>query len=81
MTRPTLSVILITKNEAELVGQCLESVKWADEIIVVDSGSTDATVEICKRYTDRVTVTDWPGFGPQKKPGIGDGHGGLGVVD
>ncbi|MFZ9179382.1 MAG: glycosyltransferase, partial [Limnohabitans sp.] len=66
MTRPTLSVILITKNEAELVGQCLESVKWADEIIVVDSGSTDATVEICKRYTDRVTVTDWPGFGPQK---------------
>ncbi len=66
MTRPTLSVILITKNEAELVGQCLESVTWADEIIVVDSGSTDATVEICKRYTDRVTVTDWPGFGPQK---------------
>ncbi|NCW40161.1 MAG: glycosyltransferase family 2 protein, partial [Betaproteobacteria bacterium] len=66
MTRPTLSVILITKNEAELVGQCLESVKWADEIIVVDSGSTDATVEICKRYTDRVMVTDWPGFGPQK---------------
>ena len=66
MTRPTLSVILITKNEAELVGQCLESVKWADEIIVVDSGSTDATVEICKRYTDRITVTDWPGFGPQK---------------
>ncbi len=66
MSRPTLSVILITKNEAELVGQCLESVKWADEIIVLDSGSTDATVEICQRYTDRVTVTDWPGFGPQK---------------
>jgi len=66
MTRPTLSVILITKNEAELVGQCLESVKWADEIVVVDSGSTDATVEICRRYTDKVVVTDWPGFGPQK---------------
>jgi glycosyltransferase involved in cell wall biosynthesis len=66
MARPTLSVILITKNEAELVGQCLESVKWADEIIVLDSGSTDATVEICRCYTDRVTVTDWPGFGPQK---------------
>ncbi len=48
------------------MGQCLESVKWADEIIVLDSGSTDATVEICRRYTDRVTVTDWPGFGPQK---------------
>jgi len=66
MTRPTLSVILITKNEAELVGQCLASVEWADEIIVVDSGSTDATVEICRRYTDKVFVTDWPGFGPQK---------------
>lgn len=66
MTRPTLSVILITKNEAELVGQCLESVKWADEIIVLDSGSTDATVEICRRYADKVLVTDWPGFGPQK---------------
>lgn len=66
MTRPTLSVILITKNEAELVGQCLASVQWADEIVVVDSGSTDATVEICRRYTDQVFVTDWPGFGPQK---------------
>ena len=66
MTRPTLSVILITKNEAELVGRCLESVKWADEIVVLDSGSTDDTVAICRRYTDRVVVTDWPGFGPQK---------------
>lgn len=66
MTHPTLSVIIITKNEAELIGQCLESVKWADEIIVVDSGSTDETVDICRRYTDKVVVTDWPGFGPQK---------------
>lgn len=66
MTRPTLSVIIIAKNEAELIGQCLESVKWADEIIVVDSGSTDDTVNICRRYTDKVVVTDWPGFGPQK---------------
>jgi glycosyltransferase involved in cell wall biosynthesis len=66
MTRPTLSVILITKNEAELVDQCLESVKWADEIVVLDSGSNDATVEICQRYTDKVFVTDWPGFGSQK---------------
>jgi glycosyltransferase involved in cell wall biosynthesis len=66
MSRPTLSVIVITKNEAELIGQCLESVKWADEIVVVDSGSQDATVDICRRYTDKVVVTDWPGFGPQK---------------
>lgn len=66
MTRPTLSVIIITKNEAELIGRCLESVKWADEIIVVDSGSTDDTINICRRYTDKIVVTDWPGFGPQK---------------
>jgi len=66
MTRPTLSVIIITKNEAEIIGRCLESVKWADEIIVVDSGSTDDTVNICRRYTDKIVVTDWPGFGPQK---------------
>lgn len=66
MNRPTLSVILITKNEAELIEQTLISVQWADEIIVVDSGSTDATVEICRRYTSKVVVTDWPGFGPQK---------------
>jgi glycosyltransferase involved in cell wall biosynthesis len=66
MTLPSLSVIIITKNEAELIGQCLESVKWANEIIVVDSGSTDDTTKICRRYTDKVIVTDWPGFGPQK---------------
>lgn len=66
MNRATLSVILITKNEADLVAQCLDSVKWADEIIVLDSGSSDTTVDICRRYTDKVYETDWPGFGPQK---------------
>lgn len=66
INRPTLSVILITKNEAELVERCLASVAWADEIVVLDSGSTDATVEICRRHTDKVFVTDWPGFGLQK---------------
>jgi glycosyltransferase involved in cell wall biosynthesis len=75
MTRPTLSVILITKNEAELVARCLESVKWADEIIVLDSGSTDDTVEICRRYTDQVEVTDWPGFGPQKNRALAKARG------
>jgi glycosyltransferase involved in cell wall biosynthesis len=61
-----LSVIIITKNEEASIGDCLASVAWADEIIVVDSGSTDGTVEICRRYTDHVHMTDWPGFGPQK---------------
>jgi len=63
---PTLSVIIITKNEAHDIADCLESVRWADEIIVVDSGSTDSTVSICQAYTDKVTVTNWEGFGVQK---------------
>ena len=68
MKKHTLSVILITKNEADRVEKCLLSVKdIADEIVVLDSGSTDNTVEICKQYTDKVTITDWPGFGKQKQ--------------
>jgi len=64
----SLSVTVITKNEADRLEACLKSVHdWADEIIVLDSGSTDDTVEIAKRYTDKVFVTDWPGYGPQKQ--------------
>lgn len=63
-----LSVIVITKNEEDRIERCLASVKnVADEIIVFDSGSTDATVDIVKRYTDKVFVTDWPGYGAQKQ--------------
>ena len=64
----TLSVILICKNEAERLPRCLESVRGlADEIVVLDSGSTDATLEIVRRYTDKAYRSpDWPGFGPQK---------------
>lgn len=61
-----LSVNIITKNESDQIRDCLESVKWADEIIVLDSGSTDGTVDICREFTDKVFETDWPGFGPQK---------------
>lgn len=64
----TLSVIVITKNEEDRIGGCLDSVEnLADEIILLDSGSTDKTVEIARRYTDKVYVTDWPGYGPQKQ--------------
>jgi glycosyltransferase involved in cell wall biosynthesis len=63
----SLSVIVIAKNEATVIRRCLESVAWADEIIVLDSGSTDATVEICRECKARVeATTDWPGFGVQK---------------
>ncbi len=64
----TLSVILITKNEANRIEKTLRSIAFADEIIVVDSGSTDNTVEICKRYRASVfEYKDWLGFGLQKQ--------------
>lgn len=49
-----LSVIVITKNEQDRIGTCLESVKWADEILVLDNGSTDQTLDIAKEYTDKI---------------------------
>lgn len=61
-----LSVIVITKNEAENIRACLESVKWAEEVIVVDSGSSDSTVQICRQLGAQVYEHDWPGFGIQK---------------
>lgn len=68
---PSLSVILITKNEAANIRECLQSVAWADEIIVVDSGSTDATLDIAKEMGAQVYAHDWPGFGPQKNRALG----------
>jgi glycosyltransferase involved in cell wall biosynthesis len=62
-----LSVIIITKNEAAHIGACLDSVAFADEIVVLDSGSGDATCDIARQKGARVEATaDWPGFGPQK---------------
>jgi glycosyltransferase involved in cell wall biosynthesis len=72
---PTLSVILITRDEAHTVAACLESVRWADEIVVLDSGSRDETVAICRRYTPNVRETDWPGFGIQKNRALAEARG------
>lgn len=66
--RYTLSVTIITLNEEDRIRACLESVKdLADEIIVLDSGSEDKTLEIVSSYTDKVFVTEWPGYGVQKQ--------------
>jgi len=66
--KQSLSVTIIAQDEADRIEPCLQSVaNWADEIIVLDSGSSDNTVEIARRYTDKVFETDWPGYGPQKQ--------------
>lgn len=62
-----LSVILITKNEEQHIVECLQSVAFADEVVVLDSGSTDATVRLAEEMGARVQVNaDWQGFGIQK---------------
>ena len=62
-----ISVTIITKDEEMSIGRCLQSVSWADEVIVLDSGSTDKTIDIARDLGAKVSVTsDWPGFGPQK---------------
>jgi len=63
---PTIAAVVITKEEGRNIAACLASLRWVDEIIVVDACSTDRTAEIARGYTDRVFVKAWPGFGPQK---------------
>ena len=63
---PKLSVTVITENEEANLPDTLTSVAWADEIVVVDCGSTDATVDVARQFTDRVSVNPWPGYGAQK---------------
>jgi glycosyltransferase involved in cell wall biosynthesis len=67
MSTPRLSVIIITKNEEGNLRDCLNSVTWSDEIVVLDSGSIDRTESICMEFGARFEQSpDWPGFGPQK---------------
>ena len=63
---PQLSVTVIALNQEANIGACLESVSFADDIVVVDTGSTDRTVEVARAYTDRVLIAPWQGFGRTK---------------
>ena len=62
-----LSVFIITYNEERILDKCLNKLSWVDEIVVVDSGSTDATLDICKKYHVKVFHNDFEGFGAQKQ--------------
>lgn len=66
-TRQPLSVAIITLNAASQLEACLQSAAFADEIVVVDSGSTDGTQALAERHGARVIQQDWLGFGPQKQ--------------
>jgi glycosyltransferase involved in cell wall biosynthesis len=62
MPRPRISAIIVTRNESLRIRTCLESIKWVDEIVAVDQSSEDNTVEILRRYTDKVFVVENKGF-------------------
>lgn len=68
--RPSVSIAIITRDEAHAIEACLKSVAWADERIVLDSGSTDDTVAICRALGATVESADWPGHGVQKNRAI-----------
>jgi glycosyltransferase involved in cell wall biosynthesis len=65
-----LSIVVVAKNEALNIAECVRSARFADEVIVLDSGSTDGTPELARAEGARVVVTDWPGYGPQNNRGI-----------
>ena len=68
--RATISAFVVCANEASNIARCLESVRWCDEIIVVDSGSKDQTLEIAARFTDKIIHHDWSGYVAQKRFGL-----------
>ena len=67
MTNPAISAVIITHNEEDNIAKCLSSLAGLDEIVVVDSGSDDQTIEIAKSHGAKVINQEWLGFGPQKK--------------
>ena len=68
MQKAKLSVMLVTRKEVAKIRRCLESVRWVDEIVVVDQSSADDTVGICKEYTDKVFLVAPKGFCEPDRP-------------
>ena len=66
MSKQKLSAVVITLNEASCIEKCLEALSFCDEILVIDSESTDTSVGLCKELGARVINQPWLGFGPQK---------------
>jgi glycosyltransferase involved in cell wall biosynthesis len=67
LRKQTVSVFIVCCNEERQIRRCLESVRWCDEIVIVDSGSTDHTLEICREFTDRIFYRPWEGYVEQKR--------------
>ena len=70
MGRDRISCFVVCQDEEDSIVECLESVRWCDEIVVVDGGSRDRTVERCRAYTDRIYQNPWPGYVEQKRFGF-----------
>lgn len=66
-----VTAVVLTRNEARHIGACLESLRWADALLVLDSGSTDDTVKIARRYTENVHYRAWEGFPKQRNAALG----------
>jgi len=76
MAKNTLSVVILTRNEEANIAACLDTVKWADEIIIVDDDSEDDTVKIAKKYTDKIIINPLNGdFTKQRNMGIDNSSG------
>lgn len=67
---PSLTVVVLTLNEEANIAACLEGVRWAEELMVLDSGSTDRTVEIARRFTPHVLSVEWKGYGATRNLGL-----------
>jgi glycosyltransferase involved in cell wall biosynthesis len=62
----SVSAFIVCMNEESQIRRCLESIEWCNEIVIVDSGSTDSTIAICKEFTDRILFRSWTGYVEQK---------------